>query len=89
MSIEDLLKQLEAEREKLAIEYHNLYEKVAEANRAIKRFYEYEEPFLTPKEVPLELADDYRTYGELYAAAICEHNRILDVINVIKERVGG
>ena len=87
MTIEELLKRLEAERETLAIEYRDYYEKSVEIKNDIKRY--YEDPFVTPDEVPYKLIEDFTKYSNLHTATVCQHNRILSVIKIIKEMASG
>lgn len=86
MTIEDLLKQLETEREELAIEYRNYYDKAVEAKKGIARI--RGNPFASPDEIPFDLIENYSNYSDLHTVTVHKHNRILDAINVIKERVG-
>lgn len=87
MSIEELLSQLEAERKALKEKYCEYYNKSVEAKKEIERY--YEDPFLSPDDIPLKLVEDYANYGMLHTATVHQHNDILRTIISIKKRVGG
>lgn len=87
MTIEGLLCHLEAELERSETEYRDYYEKLVKANKEIRRY--YEDPFLSPDEIPEELLQEAADCYHFYSAILNTHNRILDAINIIKERVGG
>lgn len=86
MTIEGLLCHSEAEKERLSVELQDYYEKVVEAKKEIKRF--YEDPFVSPEEIPEDLIQNYADYEHYYSATYHTLNRIIDTISIIKERVG-
>jgi hypothetical protein len=86
MTIETLLCHLEAEKERTTVELQDYYEKTKETAKEIKRF--YEDPFVSPEEIPKDLMQKHAEYYHYYSATHYTLNRIIDTISIIKERVG-
>lgn len=86
MTIEELLEQLESEKNILEKRYGGFYDRLVEIRKEIKAY--YTDMFLSPEHIPLELERELAYCDLEYTEAFVKCNDIRTAINIIKERVG-
>ena len=86
MSIEELLEQLEVEKNILEKRYGEFYDRIVDLKKELRGY--YTGMFSSPEDIPQELERELKYCEFEYTEAFVKYTDIRTTINIIKERVG-
>lgn len=86
MTVESLLRELQAEEDFWRKEYDEYFREFKEVGKKIKEY--YENPFLHPSDIPTELMDEASDWHAKYMNAHKRHRDIQISIIVIEDLLG-